>query len=91
MIAADLTSAEERELLEKYNIVLLRYSNSDGCHSQLRRHLSTIDRFIISRLQRSDKSPAPERSVDKIKAATSLFLFRRLQAAKSNDYSSHLF
>lgn len=85
MVAADLTSIEERELLEKYNIVLLRYSNPDGSHFQLRKHLALIDRFISPRKGRTETGPLQGRSADEIKAAASMFIFTRLQSAKSSD------
>lgn len=87
MIAADYTKAEETEFFEKYNIVLLPYSNTDGKHATLKRILSTYDRFIISR-----KRNRPTTQVDisdDSNMALSLFLFRKLQGADiSNNISS---
>ena len=87
MIAADYTKAEEIEFLEKYNIVLFPYSNTDGKHTTLRRILSTYDRFIISRKR---NLPATEVEMsDDSNMALSLFLFRKLQGADiSNNISS---
>lgn len=82
MIATGFNLADEREFLEKYNILLLRYQNPDGKHSRLRRMLSTVDRFITPRGQWRDRMPMPMPPPDEVQAASTLFLFRRLQPAQ---------
>ncbi|MFQ5811561.1 MAG: hypothetical protein ACE5JM_18230, partial [Armatimonadota bacterium] len=53
---ADIAIRDEREFFEKYNIVLVQYSNSDGTHSQLRRMLMTADRFVVPRHRRRERA-----------------------------------
>jgi len=81
MIASNFTMAEEREYLDKYNIVLLSYKDTDGNHAQLRKLLSIADRFIVPRgqLRLSSQHLVHE----EIEAASSLFIFTRLQPARS--------
>ncbi len=78
MAAADFTKADEQEYQEKYNIVLIRYSNSDGTHSELRRMLKTADRYIVPRNSRSEKEKTTEISKEEVESAAALFLYRRL-------------
>lgn len=81
MMASGFTRGEEREYLEKYNIVLVQYENADGTHANLRRLLATADRFIVPRRSRIDSPVAPPRPREEVDAAMSLFLYRRLQEA----------
>jgi hypothetical protein len=86
LIAADYTKADENEYLEKYNIVLVRYSNNDGNHSELRRILKTADRFIIPRNRLRERIANIKRPEEEIESAVSLFVYRRLQGIKTADY-----
>ncbi len=90
MIAADFTSAEEQELFEKYNIVLVRYSNPDDTHSELKRMLKTVDRFIAPRHLVSQKSTITSRPEEEVESAIAIFLYRRLQGGQPTDYLSPL-
>jgi len=90
MVAADFTRANEQEYLEKYNIVLVQYSNRDGTHSELRRMLKTADRFIVPRHRFRERIEASARPKEEIEAAIALFLYRRLQGIQATDYMSPL-
>jgi len=90
MVAADFTKAMEQEFLEKYNIVLIRYSNPDGKHTNLRLKLKAADRFIVPRHRLRERSQPAVRPKEEIEAATALFLYRRLQGAQATDYLSPL-
>ena len=88
MVAADYTKADEREYFEKFNIVLVQYSNRDGTHSELRRKLNTVDRFIVPRHRLSERIEITESSKEEIDTAVALFLYRRLQGVQSTDFLS---
>jgi len=88
MVAADFTKADEQECLEKYNIVLVQYSNHDGTHSELRRMLKTADRFIVPRHRLRERAEIVARPKEEIETAVALFLYRRLQGAQATDYLS---
>ena len=90
MAAADFTEAGEREFLEKYNIVLVPYSNSYGTHSELRRILKTADRFVVPRKRLIDKSKIDSRPEEEIESAVAIFLYRRLQGIQATDYLAPL-
>jgi hypothetical protein len=90
MVAADFTKADEQEYFEKYNIVLVRYSNRYGTHSELRRILKTADRFIVPRHRLRERSETVARPEEEIESATALFLYRRLQGVQATDYLSPL-
>ena len=90
MAAADFTKAEEQEFLEKYNIVLVGYSNRDGTHSKLRRILQTADRFIAPRRRFRERIGIDPRSEEEIESAIAIFLYRRLQGVQATDYLSPL-
>ena len=90
MAAADFTKADEQEFLEKYNIVLVRYSNSDGTHSALRRILKTADRFIAPRKRLTEGSKIDSRPEEEIESAVAIFLYRRLQGVQATDYLAPL-
>jgi len=90
MVAADFTKADEQEYLEKYNIVLVQYSNRDGTHSQLRRMLKTVDRFIVPRYRLRERTKTAARPKEEVETAVALFLYRRLQGAQATDYLSPL-
>jgi len=79
MMASGFTRGEEREYLEKYNIVLVQYENADGSHTKLRQLLATANRFIVPRRGRIDSTVALTRPPGEAEAAMSLFLYRRLQ------------
>ena len=90
MAAADFTKAEEQEFLEKYNIVLVGYSNCDRTHSKLRRILKTADRFIAPRRRFRERIGIDPRSEEEIESAIAIFLYRRLQGVQATDYLSPL-
>lgn len=90
MIAADFTKANEQEYLERFNIVLVKYDNRDGLHSELRRILKTASRFITPRHQLKERTPLQARSEEETESAVALFMFRRLQGIQSKDYISSL-
>lgn len=90
MIASEFTAADEREFLDKFNIVLLRYSNNDGTHSQLRRILSVADKFIVPRSARADLKIDLGYSKEEAEAATALFIFQRLQQVSNGEYLTPL-
>ena len=91
MMAADFTKAEEQEYFEKYNVVLLHYANPDGSHSELKRILRAVDRFIVPRSRMARRhvpvTPVPEESSQ---AAITLYMYNRLQGARSANYLSPL-
>ena len=86
MIAANFTSAEEQELFQKYNIVLVRYSNPNGTHSELRGTLKSVDRFIAPRHLVSQENKIPSRPNEEIESAIAIFLYRSLQGVQTTDY-----
>ncbi|CAB1060143.1 hypothetical protein D1BOALGB6SA_4908 [Olavius sp. associated proteobacterium Delta 1] len=88
MAAADFTKADEQEYLEKYNIVLVQYSNSDGTHSELQRMLKTVNRFIVPRYRVRERIETAARPKEEVEAATALFLYRRLQGVQATAYMS---
>ena len=89
MIAADYTRAEERELFEQYNIVLISYLNPDDTHSQLRRLLATADRFVVSRNRIHQPVPvAPPK--EEAEAAAAMYIYRRLSGVRPTDYLTPL-
>ena len=89
MIAADFTRAHEREYFEKYNIVLVQYSNPDNSHSELTQMLRRADRFIVPRHRRPNRLIL-SRPQEETKAAIAVFLYRRLQGVQATDYLSPL-
>lgn len=90
MVAADFTTADEQEFLEKYNIVLVQYSNHNSTHSELRRILKTVDRFIVPRSRLRERRGTTEISDEELGSAIALFLYRRLQGAQTTNYVSPL-
>ncbi len=90
MVAADFTKADEQELLEKYNIVLVQYSNPDGAHAELRRMLKTADRFIAPRHSFREITTTSSRPDEEIEAASAIFLYKRLRDVEAMDYLSPL-
>ena len=90
MIAADFTKADEQEFLEKYNIVLVQYPNTDGTHSELLRMLKSVDRFIVPRHRFRERSKIDARPEEEIASAIAIFLYRRLQGVQATDYLSPL-
>lgn len=91
MIAADYSKADEREFLEKYNIVLMRYENRTGDHSELRRSVLAADRFIVPRIARGGSDfAAAKPSEEEAEAAAALYLFRRLQSTEGAESMSPL-
>jgi hypothetical protein len=90
MVAADFTTADEQEYLEKYNIVLVQYSNRDGRHSALQRMLRAVDRFIVPRYRLRERIETAARPKEEVESAIALFLFRRLQGVEATGYLSPL-
>ena len=86
MVATDFTASDEQEFLEKYNIILVRYSNTDGTHSELRRILKTADRFIAPRYSFGERNGIDSRPEEEIESAIALFLYTRLQGVQATDY-----
>jgi len=86
MVAADFTKAQEQEFLEKYNIVLVKYSNPDGTHSELRRILKLADKLIVPRKNLRDRHEIVTRSKEEIDAAIALYLYRHLQGVDATNY-----
>lgn len=83
MIVANATSGDEREFLEKFNIRLISYHDTDGTHKRLKAMLSMADRFIAAR------GDAPAQNIshlrDEIGDATSLLIYRRLRTVASQE------
>jgi ribosomal protein S19E (S16A) len=90
LVAADLTPAEIRDYLERFNIVAMTYSNADGAHLQLRRLLSLLDKFVIPRHKRLDLKTA-EYSPEELEAAQAVAVYRRLVAGAREDLSPALY
>jgi len=90
MAAEDFTKAEEKDYFEKYNIILMGYSNQDGTHSKLRRMLKIADRFIVPRRRRRERTEAEVRPKEEVEAAVALFLYRRLKGAEATENLSPL-
>lgn len=91
IIAADCTKAEEQEFFEKYNIVVIPYSNRDNAHAELRHLLKIADRYYITpRKGRREGPEVPARPKDEVENAMSLFIYRRLQSIGATDYLSPL-
>lgn len=85
MIAADSTPADERELFEQYNIVLIPYANPDDTHSQLHRLLATADRFVVSRNRIHQPAPVA-RPKEEAEAAVAMYIYRSLSGVHPTDY-----
>jgi hypothetical protein len=86
MTAANFTKADEQEYFERYNIVLVPYSNNDNTHSELRHMLKTADRFIVPRNRLRERLEIPIAPKEEAEAAIALFLYRRLQGVNAIDY-----
>jgi len=84
MITAGATKGEEVELLERFNIVALSYDNPDGRHTQLRRVLALIDKFVIPRQKRIDLQTVAY-SEEELEAAQAVALYRRLAILAGNE------
>lgn len=85
-VSSDFTRAEETELFEQYNVVLIQYEVINGQHSQLLQLLRAADRFIVPRSRRSDLASLPVSSTDDLEKAIAIFLFRKLQGSQPADY-----
>jgi hypothetical protein len=83
MMVANATPGDKREYLEKFNIRLLAYEDTDGYHRGLKGMLSMADRFIAAR------GDAPAKNIshlkDEIADATSLLIYRRLRTVVSQE------
>ena len=89
MVASGYTKADEQEMIEKYNIELITYPNTDGTHSELLKLLRSINSFIVPRRNSTNLS-IPQISNDETKAAMTIYLYRRLQGIQDADYLSPL-
>jgi SIR2-like protein len=89
-IAADLTNAEIRDYLNRYNIVAISYPNLDGTHSQLRRTLGLFDRFIMPRRKRLDLKTVSY-SPAELEAAQAVAVYRRLVNRGKDELSPTLY
>ena len=90
MVAAGFSTADESELLEKYNIVLVSYANPEGDHSELRRLLKTVDRYIVHRDQLGHIRVVDNRPAAEVEAAVAIYLYRHLQGIDERLYLSPL-
>ena len=84
MITANLTKADEHELLDRFNIVALPYQDTDGTHAQLRRILSLLDKFIIPRRKRLDLRNV-DYSPHELEAAQAVAIYRRFANANETE------
>ena len=66
------------------------YSNPDGTHSQLRRLLTTADRFIGSRKLVHQPLPVARRPKAEAETAAAMYIYRRLRGVQPTDYLSPL-
>ncbi len=83
MLVANATAGDEREFLEKFNIRLISYEDTDGTHRRLKGMLSTADRFIAAR---GDTQPQNIANFsNEIADATSLLIYRRLRTIASEE------
>lgn len=90
LVAADFTKADEQELFEQYNIVLVPYSNPDGTHFKLLQILKTVDRFIVPRSSNRGKHRIESRPDEEVETAIAISLYRRLQRIQPREYLSPL-
>jgi hypothetical protein len=90
LVATELTSAEVREYLERFNIVAISYENPDGTHLQLRRMLALLDHFVVPRSKRIDVKLLPS-SPEELEAAQAVATYRRLATAKDSELSPVLY
>ena len=90
MVAADFSRADESEYRDKYNIILVQYTNSDGTHSELRRLLRMADRFVVPRDLFPDRIVINPRPNEESQAAVAIYIYRRLQGVMATDYLSPL-
>ncbi len=90
MIGADFTKADEKEFLEQYNIVLIRYKSVDGTHSRLQHIFKGMDRFIAPRDRRIAPCTNEARPEEEVQAAVAISLYRRLQGVHVTEYLSPL-
>lgn len=89
-LATGFAMAEEQELVERYNIVLVQYANPNGDHAELRRLLRTFDGFILSRRRRGPVSVVDSRPDEEVEAAVAIYLYRHLQGLRETRYLSPL-
>ena len=85
MVATGFAPADERLFFEKYRICLIRYENSDGQHLQLKRLLSTHNRYIVSRSDTYDRPALSAASGADAEVASALFLYRKLAGSAAHD------
>ncbi|MHC1765885.1 MAG: SIR2 family protein [Verrucomicrobiia bacterium] len=83
MVVANATTGEVREYLEKYNIRLIVYTDTDGTHRHLKGLLSMADHFVCGRDVVAP--PVPQVPEEEIQAASSLLMFRRLRTIVSEE------
>ena len=90
MVAAGYSTADESDLSDKYNIVLVSYANPEGDHSELRRLLKTVDRYIVHRDQLGRTRVLDSRPAAEVEAAVAIYLYRHLQGIDERLYLSPL-
>jgi hypothetical protein len=83
MFLANATDGDAREFLERFNIRLISYHDTDNSHRELKSLILLANRFIVAR---EAALPASSRiNDDEILAASSLFIFRNLQTLVSEE------
>jgi hypothetical protein len=83
MTAPGINSGMSREYFESYNIVLIGYESPDGSHSNLRHSLASADKIILHRDKHFTAPRLTEQDRESAIAASTLLIFRRLQAIRS--------
>jgi len=87
-VSSGYTRAEELELLEKYNIELIQYSNNDGKHSELVKMMRAMNRFIVPRSQRERDLLVEAHPTEESEIAMAISIHRRLQDVQPGEYLS---
>jgi hypothetical protein len=83
MFLANATDGEVREFLERYNIRLVPYQDTDNSHRELKTLMSVTNRFVVPRDAASPLAQNPNE--DEILAASSLFIYRSLNTIVSEE------
>jgi len=83
MFLANSTSGDVREFLERYNIQLIAYKDDDNSHRNLRKMIEVADHFICPRGLFLSAIQQPNE--DEVRAASSLYIYRRLQTVLSSE------
>ena len=88
MVAPGVSTYQQREYQERYNIVLIPYKNSDGTHAQLRWMFANADKLIPSRDALIPFHVLTPEAEAQVNAATSLLIFRRTQSIRNASSGS---